>query len=831
MDVNKRKPPYRKTIIAALAAVVGLGLSAVIVIVAIGAVQESRDTLETMRQAFQESPEDDRKVIPAGQESRREIRMVDIVASPGIVRLNNAGDSQRLSVRVDYSDGSARRIEDDSETLVSYTTADPSIARVDSDGVVTGITNGGTGVVVRYGDLHTTVPVLISGPVRRIPAIDQDQLMNMDSGGPAIVLNRVMVRLGPGYGTMDANSVASSIGGKVIFEFRTFPGYVVEFKGPNEEKLEQVLGVLQADRRVVRAYPDMVMPAADDASDSIESLVNSVDANAYLEVGMDRAWKIMNSYSDKLKPVIIAVIDSHFHLPGLDSEAGTGHELIDREFDQSRMLVADLVAGKGPPEHGVGVASVIVAENNPPPVGTGGFSGVVSSVDGLEYYLIFFEVGQKNKEKMEEKAVVTALDIINALEHIEPYRFQVAVVNMSFALRCENPLIRDCGWQYELAEAMRGMGDVTFVVGAGNGNRDIHDHNIIPASFTRDRGSDERRRALDNVITVAGTRSGRKHSESNYGPGITLAAPYKVWGVKFGTTGKYSSEDFKFSVEYSDLHGTSYSAPLVTGTVAMLKALDPGLTPTEIKNTLTDTGTLISVCNSKGSPCPEGDQAKWRELDAGAAVKKIIKDSGIGMVLPIAPAPSHATPTPAPVPTTTPSPTPQSVGTPTPTPYRLRDTELFLLKQTLLLSQSPQLPYAPNSMPFSEWPDPIEVVGRDANTIFWWFILDRTRAPEDLRMEGFVRLVDVTFRDHPVVMLEDEWRLGGEVGVPRERVEVPRSAVVPPEIDTGHDVRYEIQSYGFSHQDEQESWPPGIYQVQLLDDRREVLFYWEFEVR
>ena len=88
--------------------------------------------------------------------------------------------------------------------------------------------------------------------------------------------------------------------------------------------------------------------------------------------------------------------------------------------------------------------------------------------------------------------------------------------------------------------------------------------------------------------------------------------------------------DIEDSDGYSTQSGTSFSAPMVSGAVALLKSLDPDLTPTQVKEILTGTGTIIQVCNSPRSHpsevCPEEEQ-EWRKLNAGAAVRELLRRS------------------------------------------------------------------------------------------------------------------------------------------------------------------------------------------------------------
>ena len=72
-----------------------------------------------------------------------------------------------------------------------------------------------------------------------------------------VVVNRIMLELESEYGDADAVEIAHGISGEVIFNFNTFPGYVVQTTSNNLDDLESILITLRTDRRVSRAYPDV----------------------------------------------------------------------------------------------------------------------------------------------------------------------------------------------------------------------------------------------------------------------------------------------------------------------------------------------------------------------------------------------------------------------------------------------------------------------------------------------------------------------------------------------------------------------------------------------
>ena len=564
-------------------------------------------------------------------EMEQEVVLMDIVPSPRIVRLDGPGETETLVVRGYYSDRSERDLDVWAEAAISYSSSDSSVAQVDERGVVKGLESGGADIVVSYGDLTATVPVLVWGPMRSVPPVDPERLLEIADDGSAIVLNRVMVELEPGYDAMDAEDVATVIDGQVVFEFRTFPGYLLEFDGRTQRGMEEALAILRVDDRVSAAYADMLIPTRQENGNGqvpIETLLIEKGPDwGYKGAGMHEAWKTMNLI-DHLSPVVIAVIDNLFPVPP------TGDDSVDavlyREFDYRRLDVRDAVdlAGRDVPwrdtndpggdAHGVAVTSVIVAQNNDrgdDTVPEESFSGVVTSVDDLDYHIVFYQAAGGRGGLLGVPGLFGALNVAAvtaAFEDIVKYQGQVDVVNMSLGVTC---LIGSlchmiAGYDERWAELIKDAPEVTFVFAAGNDGKDAAD--VIPAALSAN---------LPNVITVGGThfmeadgrRTHVKLPDSNYGPVVTLGTSYEVWAVALEAESSYKL-----------LEGTSLSAPMVTGAVALLKALDPTLTPEKIKQILVSTGPLADVCNFTFPPCPDHDQGHWPILDSGEAVSSLL---------------------------------------------------------------------------------------------------------------------------------------------------------------------------------------------------------------
>ena len=169
--------------------------------------------------------------------------------------------------------------------------------------------------------------------------------------------------------------------------------------------------------------------------------------------------------------------------------------------------------------------------------------------------------------------------------------------------------------------------------------------------------------------------------------------------------------------------------------------------------------------------------------------------------------------TPAPIPTPTPLPTvalaevnvvaPDLLATPTPTPLQLviPDTDVVISRQTLFMSQVGQPP--------DFWPrSQTEFYTRTARYIGWFIELDYSNADPGFRMAGLLRWLNVTTgREHVIFqrpyVMDAAQVLEGNQG---ETLFFMMGKDVP----------------GF--------WTPGIYRVELWDNRDRVVARYRFSV-
>ena len=597
--------------------------------------------------------------------SSSQAEMVGIIAEPRVVTFDNPGESVRLTLKGYFSDGSVGEPLDTSSIRPGFSSTNEEWVSVSPDGVVSGVAAGGADVQVTYGGYTTDVPVLVFEPFEPLPAIDPERVVTIDEDGTAMVLNQLMVELEPGVGESEADSIAASIGGRVVYRFESFPAVVIENDARTEGELEETLSLLEGTPGVVSAYPDILFAPSQDPtpiSSGIETLDNP-KGTAYIDSGMREAWELLNTEKRNLEPVVVAIIDTEFPIQDRDR---IEYYLLNEEFDADKIHVIDDIRNWfekkvpiGDPHHGAAVTSVIAARNNSPNLR--GISGVIPSVDSLPYHIVFFEVGELTFGASRAIESVSDIKIEVALDQVQKIEKGIDVVNFSMVRK---------GQHRRWRRAIQSNADITYVVGAGNDGVDIKKE-FSPATFTLaadlsdGRGKIKAWPKLDNVITVAGTSTYQTssdegtdlssskcrvglHPESNFGDAIVLGAPYMV------LTLNTERGDFE------QAQGTSYSAPLVTGTVALLKAINKDLSPSQVKDILSGTGK--EVCDSY----EDETVFQWKALDAGAAVKCVLYDfpkpcKTATMERAVSPTPPLPTATPTAVP-------PRSTPTPTATP-------------------------------------------------------------------------------------------------------------------------------------------------------------------
>lgn len=183
---------------------------------------------------------------------------------------------------------------------------------------------------------------------------------------------------------------------------------------------------------------------------------------------------------------------------------------------------------------------------------------------------------------LDNKANGNVYDVVRAIDYAIDKRADI--INLSFMSDKDSSFLRTA-----IQRAVRA--GITVVVAAGNDDTaangfDLAEKPVYPAcTYFSEPG----------VIVVGATDSlGQKARFSPYGPCIDVMAP----GSDIFSTQVVQYERVGFDVFYGGgWSGTSLSTAMVSGTIALMKAVNPGLTPAEIDNFIKTYCDPIDILN------------------------------------------------------------------------------------------------------------------------------------------------------------------------------------------------------------------------------------------
>ncbi len=293
------------------------------------------------------------------------------------------------------------------------------------------------------------------------------------------------------------------------------------------------------------------------------------------KIGAESAWNLSTGInSSSSTPIIVAVIDNEIQIthPDLVGKIWTNpNEIPGNGVDEDGLPpnysgagpIADDVNGwdfgnddnntnplNNMLDHGTHVSGIVAANTN---------NNIGISSIGFNTQIMPLKIGD---------------DITGQISNS-------AGINAIYYAIWKNADVINCSWggggSTALATAVADAvaNNITFVAAAGNDNSTML---FYPASYP-------------DVISVAATDNNDfKASFSNYNPSIAVCAP----GVNI-----YSAiNTFQNAIGYDYKSGTSMASPIVAGLCALMKAQNPTISNTDLRNCLTITATNIDAINS-----------------------------------------------------------------------------------------------------------------------------------------------------------------------------------------------------------------------------------------
>ena len=540
-----------------------------------------------------------------------------ILPSPQGVVFREVGESVTLEVRGLYSNGVERVLPDQFGSAVVFSSSDSSVADVDNQGRITALKPGSVDILLESAGVRAEVSVIVHGQYVAVPPYDPQRVIEL-APGVEIVVNRIIIYpSGDEYDTDMAHQIATDYDGQIVAEWPNLASFCIEVAIATTKELEALLLLMSADPRVIALQLDALYSSSDyhETPQSARKFARIPEASQLL-----RGVRGMSA-------VNIAVIDVNM---AWDHISPTTVQAIGNEFDASRVDIVHrypsrIILGS----HGLAVTSVIAGQQ-----------GVLTIANAPLYRLHLYSVG----ENKPETAVVNS-----ALDDMHSNAGHIDIVNMSIGSGCgtgteesfqlESFVVGVACFvlgQDNLDKArFTAMPGTLFVAAAGNAGKTDGEwqwtdpEDGFPGGWANE---------TDNIISVGALDHYAWHEQQDpreqvlgYNPLSTDRACYSLFGDDI-TLAAEGQSVYVLQTDWTRADGsghtwaggTSFAAPLVTGVAGLLKSLLPSLSPLEIKRLLVDSARDVVVDWRSRPDCGDAEQAVWKELDAAAAVDRLL---------------------------------------------------------------------------------------------------------------------------------------------------------------------------------------------------------------
>lgn len=392
------------------------------------------------------------------------------------------------------------------------------------------------------------------------------------TGGELNVIgNNVLISVDPENIDPDGiKAIIEETGGELVGQFPAIGMYQAEYPFSTETELMSMIGTLNNYSEVIHATYNALGSFLD--TQHSEDYCNRNYDNHELDDVKNQFFDEMEYY---LAVPLMGLVREHMTLSKVKVLViDTGIEVgLTKEFDD---IITTQIHSISEPDkfwysHGTRVAGVIAADNK-----DGGVNGITSSLIGDRLELVSAALDTIVRQ---QPLVVMVMDLLyKALESEHP---QICNISIGWGGLDENGQLIDVkhineNWK----KFMQHYPDVLFVTGAHNKPYEITNANYAPGGIQ-----------LPNVITTASTAYSLPQVPavwSAYGPLIDIAAP----GDNCPTVDPTKANAIRMS------SGNSFSAPAVASLAAILKSINPNISPGGIKryilNNSSSTAPMIS---------------------------------------------------------------------------------------------------------------------------------------------------------------------------------------------------------------------------------------------
>jgi hypothetical protein len=390
-----------------------------------------------------------------------------------------------------------------------------------------------------------------------------------DELGNTMAVNQVVVLFEEGGSRAVAQSIAEAIDVSLIGWIEDLGVFQYQTDVRSLDALEVLIDKIRSVEGVAGAFPNLQLREEVALSDIEQDYTDSYQLTNYTQHHFVEAWNWISDRQLTGTPFFFSSI-------GL-TEAGLdfGHVELS-EYDLFNPVSGVVAAGLyRPEEHGTIISSLIAAVNSQ---GGGRMNGVIT---GMQPQGSVVYTGAPSTFLLSRLVTVKAFA-----------KMGMGVVNISFGGVRANSLETDASevatpittetfdhaakaWDRLFEQFSTIDPGIVFVASAGNDNTDAANH--FPGG-----------RSHPNVITVAAVSPvGNRSSFSNFGPSVDIAASGELLVTPDITMGKAGYRE--------NSKGSSYSAALVTGAVALMQGANPHLEAARIKEILRETSTAIGA--------------------------------------------------------------------------------------------------------------------------------------------------------------------------------------------------------------------------------------------
>ncbi|MEX2144926.1 MAG: S8/S53 family peptidase [Candidatus Spechtbacterales bacterium] len=274
----------------------------------------------------------------------------------------------------------------------------------------------------------------------------------------------------------------------------------------------------------------------------------------------------------------------------------TGFESSHLEFDRV-VIDTDSFVDHKTGGHGTQVLGIIGANNNAPNIKDNReMNGIIPGATDNYKITSRYAIDNSDFDYMFEleRGLEQGMEIVNISGGLTKCSFKILFIKEP--INCISDEDFNEGKSY-FQGVFANFPQVLFVMSAGNEGVDASNHIPGGAVYT-----DSRIIEANNLITVGATDLKDERAKwflgllgsSNFGATVNISAPGKhVYAPKPGND--YDKPSELLGITFGGFSGTSASAPFVTGVAGLLKAINPDLSPAEIKQILIETGDPIST--------------------------------------------------------------------------------------------------------------------------------------------------------------------------------------------------------------------------------------------